>query len=105
MSRNLIHSARVSPLFAIAHGQPQHKIDNDSREERDCQDGRTQPIVESTLSAHPNAPRAPMECEQGVDHRHHSDKSKESGADLSNLIAEVEKANGEAAEDDGEVEP
>lgn len=101
----MFESPRTHPLFAIAHGQPQHKVDNDRREQRNCQDRRTQPIVESTLSAHADAPRAPVECEERIYHGHHSNEGKESSADLSNLIAEVEKANREAAEDDGEVEP
>lgn len=46
-----------------------------------------------------------MERKQCVDHSHHSDDGKQTSADLPNLVAEVEKADGEAAEDDGEVEP
>ncbi len=46
-----------------------------------------------------------MERKQSVDHGHHGNKGKQTSRDLANLIAEVEKANGEAAEDDREVEP
>jgi hypothetical protein len=46
-----------------------------------------------------------MECEEGVDHGHHSNEREESSANLSDLVAEVEEADCETAEDDGEVEP
>jgi hypothetical protein len=40
-----------------------------------------------------------------VDHGAHGDQGKEAGGDAANGVAEVEKADGEPAEDDGEVEP
>jgi hypothetical protein len=46
-----------------------------------------------------------VECEQRIYHGHHGDEGEEASADLSDLIAKVEKANCETAEDDGEVEP
>lgn len=46
-----------------------------------------------------------MECDKRVDHGHQGDECEESGADLSDAVAEVKKTDGEAAEDDGEVEP
>jgi hypothetical protein len=46
-----------------------------------------------------------VEGEQGVYHGHHGDESEEASGDLANLVAEVKQADGEAAEDDGEVEP
>jgi hypothetical protein len=95
----------AQPLFAVAHSQPQNKVDNDCSEQRDCQDCRTQAIIEATLSAHADTPRTPVKCEQRVHHSHHSNEGEESSADLSDLVAEVEEADGETAEDDGEVKP
>lgn len=46
-----------------------------------------------------------MECDKRVDHGHQGDECEESSADLSDAVTEVEKTDGEAAEDDGEVEP
>jgi hypothetical protein len=46
-----------------------------------------------------------VECEERVNHGHHGDEGEESGADLSDLVAEVEEADCETAEDDGEVQP
>lgn len=46
-----------------------------------------------------------MERDQRVDHRSHGNQRKEAGGDATDGIAEVEQADGETAEDDGEVEP
>lgn len=46
-----------------------------------------------------------MECDEGVDHGGEGDEGEETGADLADAVAEVEKANGEAAQDYGEVQP
>jgi len=101
-------SVRIRPrlvLLAISHGQPQHEIDNNSGEQRQRKDSRTEPVIETTLAPHPYALRAPMEREQGVDHGHHSDGSKQASTDLADPVTEVEKANGQSSEDDGEVQP
>jgi hypothetical protein len=97
----------IQPLFAIvvAHGHPQDEVDNDRGKQRDRQNGRAQTVIESSLSAHADAPRAPVESEQGVHHSHHSNDGEQTGADLADLVAEVEKTDRESAEDDGEVEP
>jgi hypothetical protein len=46
-----------------------------------------------------------MERKQRVNHSHHGDDGEQAGADFPNLVAKVEQPDGEAAEDDGEVEP
>jgi hypothetical protein len=46
-----------------------------------------------------------MERKQRVRHSHHSDDGEESGANLADLVAKVEEPDGQAAKDDGEVEP
>lgn len=46
-----------------------------------------------------------MISDQSVDHGGHGDGGKQAGADATDAIAEVEEADGQAAEDDGEVEP
>lgn len=46
-----------------------------------------------------------MEGNEGVGHGGHGDEGEEPSGDLTDLVAEVEEADGEAAEDDGEVEP
>jgi len=83
----------------------QDKIHNNGRKQGNRQHRRTQSIIEPTLSPHPNALRPPMEGEEGIQHRGHGNQSEQPGADLSDLVAEIEKADSETAEDDGEVEP
>lgn len=42
---------------------------------------------------------------QGVNHGEHGHAGEEEGRDEGGPVAEVEHANGQRAEDDGEVEP
>jgi len=46
-----------------------------------------------------------VESDESVDHGGQGDEREEAGADLADAVAEVEQADGQAAEDDGEVEP
>jgi len=46
-----------------------------------------------------------MERHQGIQHGRHGDDSKKARTNLADLVAEVEEPDGQAAEDDGEVEP
>lgn len=46
-----------------------------------------------------------MERKQRIHHRQHRDAREQHGADLAGAITKVQQANGQGAEDDGEVEP
>ena len=46
-----------------------------------------------------------MKRRQSVYHRRHSDECKQAGGDAADGVTEIEEADGETAEDDGEVEP
>ena len=46
-----------------------------------------------------------MESDERVDHCGQRYEREQAGADLADAVAEVEQADGQAAEDDGEVEP
>ena len=46
-----------------------------------------------------------MERKQRIQHGSHSDECEQACTDLTDFIAEVEEANGETTQDDGEVEP
>lgn len=46
-----------------------------------------------------------MERRQRIDHGRHGDEGEQAGGNAADLVAEVEQADGEPAEDDGEVEP
>lgn len=92
-------------MLLIAHCQSQHEVDNDGGKQGNGQNSGTQPVVEAALAPKSYAPCAPVEGEESVDHSHHGNEGEEAGGNLANLVAEVEQANREAAEDDGEVEP
>ena len=86
-------------------GDSQDKVDNNGSQQRNSQDGGAKAIVEATLAPHADTLCAPVEGEEGVDHRGHCDEGEEAGRDLANLVAKVEQADGQTAEDDGEVQP
>ena len=94
-----------SLLRTSSSSDPQDKVDNDRKQQSNCKHRRAKAIIESTLPSHTDALRAPVECDERVDHGHQGDECEESSADLSDAVTEVEKADSEAAEDDGEVEP
>lgn len=84
----------VSLMVARRTRYPQHEIHNNSCQQRNCQHSRSNSVVEAALAPLPYALRSPVECEQCIDHGRHGDEGKQSGTDLANFIAEVEKADG-----------
>jgi hypothetical protein len=46
-----------------------------------------------------------VESKQGIHHGSDGHKRKQASADLADAVTKVEEADGQAAEDDGEVEP
>lgn len=46
-----------------------------------------------------------MERDQGVDHGRHGDDGEQAGGDAADAVAEIQQTDGQAAQDDGEVEP
>lgn len=46
-----------------------------------------------------------MKCDQRIDHSSHGDEGEEGGRDPADTITKIEQADGEAAQDDGEVKP
>jgi len=100
-----LSSFTVSLLRASSPREPQHKVNNDSKQQRNSQHGRAKAIVEAALPSHADALRPPVESDERVDHCGQRDEGEQAGADLADAVAEVEQADGQAAEDDGEVEP
>lgn len=86
-------------------GDPQHEVDDDGQQQNDGQDRGAEAVVEPGLPPHPYRPRPPVVREQGVHHGEHGDAGEEEGRDEGDAVAKVEHADGEGAEDDGEVEP
>jgi pyruvate/2-oxoacid:ferredoxin oxidoreductase alpha subunit len=92
------------PLLAIHH-HPEHKIHYHRRKKANGQHRRSKPIIKPGLPALPNTARAPMEHIQAVHHSAHGNQREDAGGNLPDSVAEVKKADGEAAEDNREVEP
>ena len=100
------HPASPLPHQMSCPRNPQHKIDHDRPGKHHRQHRRTEPIVKAPLASEPYAPRPPMERDKRIDHAPHRHECEQAGADARRGVgAKVEQTDGEAAEDDGEVEP
>lgn len=84
---------------------PEDKVDNDGQQQDDGQEGRTKAVVEAGLSTHSDGFRTPVIGDQSIYHRKHRNAREKKGADERGAVTEVEHADGEGTEDDGEVEP
>lgn len=91
--------------LAIRVNDPQNKVDHDCEQKHNGQHGRTEAVIETSLAPLPYALGTPMVGRQGVNHGEHGHAGEEEGRDEGGPVAEVEHANGQRAEDDGEVEP
>jgi hypothetical protein len=92
-------------LLTPSPSNPQNKVDNNRQQQRNSQHCGTKAIIKAALASHADALRAPVESDKSVDHGRQRDEREEAGADLADAVTEVEQADGQAAEDDGEVEP
>ncbi|GMG03417.1 unnamed protein product [Aspergillus oryzae] len=84
---------------------PEDKVNDDGRQQGEGQDGGTETVVDAALAAFADAGCAPVEGAEGVDHGRHGDDGEETGGDTTDAVTEVQETDGQAAQDDGEVEP
>ena len=84
---------------------PQHKVHHHRQQQHDGQERRAEPVVEAGLAPDPYALGPPVVRHEGVYHGRHGDAREEEGGDEGGPVAKVQHADGERAEDDGEVEP
>lgn len=106
MSLNLPIDLRLHiTSHTLIRSHTQDKVDDDGSKQGESQHGRAEAVVEAALAALADAFGAPVEGDEGVYHGSHGDEGEEASADLADLVAKVEQADGQAAEDDGEVEP
>ncbi|KAG9533319.1 hypothetical protein KCU93_g160, partial [Aureobasidium melanogenum] len=96
---------KFSLVAATSSGDTEHKVDNDSGQQGNGQNSRTEAVVETALTSQTNALCPPVESDQGIDHSGHGNQSEETSGDLTDLVAKVEETDGETAQDDGEVQP
>lgn len=84
---------------------PQDKVDRHGKQQDDSQEGRTEPVIEARLSSHSYRLCPPMVCYESVYHGCHGDAREQERRDEGGPVAEVEHADGQRAQDDGEIEP
>lgn len=84
---------------------PQHEVDDDGQQEDDGEHGGPETVIKPCLPPHSYRLRSPVVRHQRIDHGQHGHAGEEEGRDEGGPVAEVEHADGEGAEDDGEVEP
>lgn len=97
------HRSRLLLLRRVRN--PQHKVNHHRKKQNDSQEGRTKPVIETSLAPHPYRLRPPMVRYEGVYHGGHSDAGEQKGRDKCRAVTEIQHADGQGAEDDGEVEP
>ena len=95
----------LPPSLLLATAQPQDDVHDDGGEKKDGKDRGTKAVVKASLTSLTNASGTPMESEQGVEHGDHGHEGEETGADPTDIVTKVEQADGETAQDDGEVQP
>lgn len=83
----------------------QDEVDNDSSQQGNGQNSRAKSVVESALTATANTLRSPVKCDDCVDHGGHGDEGEETGRNATDAVTEVQQADGQTAQDDGEVQP
>ncbi len=75
-----------------------------------CQQGQRQhggsdSVIETALASDPDTLCSPVEGGQRIYHGRHGDKCEQPSRYAADLVAKVEEADGQTAQDDGEVEP
>jgi len=96
----------VLPLFLLRGVcDAEDEVDDDGQQQDNGEEGRAEEVVEAGLAAQADGAGAPMVCEQGVDHGGHGNDGEEEGGDEGRAVAKVQHADGERAQDDGEVQP
>lgn len=85
--------------------EAEEEVDNHRQNKGNTQEGGPQTIIKVPLSPPTNRLCTPVVGHQGVDHAAESDKGEEEGTYAADFVAEVKKANGKTAQDNGEIQP
>jgi hypothetical protein len=84
---------------------PEDKVDDHRQEQDDGEERGAEAIIEAGLAAQADGPRAPVVREQRIDHGGHRHDGEHEGGDEGRAVPEVQHADGQSAEDHGEVQP
>ncbi len=99
------NSLMLAMLFLVRVHDAEDKVDNDSQQKDNGQDRGAEAVIKASLAPHAYRLGTPVVGDEGVDHGEHGDAGEEKGGDEGDPVAKVEHANGQGADDDGEVEP
>lgn len=92
-------------MLIISLLDPEHKVHHHRRQQRQRQNCRPKAIVNPRLPSLPNTLRPPVESDQGIDHGCHCDEREQTGGDPTDTVPEVQKSNGQPAQDHCEIQP
>ena len=92
-------------LLPLCLCNPQHEIYNYCSTQCYSKHSRPVSIIEPTLPSQPYALCSPVERCQCINHSTHRNQGEETSTYSPDIVTEIEKTNGEAAEDDGKIEP
>jgi hypothetical protein len=92
-------------VITTSSSNTEDKVDDNSGQQSNSQNGRTEAIVETALTSHTDALCSPVEGDECVDHGGHGNQGEQTSRDLTDLVTEVEETDCKTAQDDGEVEP
>ena len=95
--------AVASVQLVVLHTQS--KVDHDSRQQGNGQNGWSKPVIKTTLTSAPNTLCSPVEGDDGVNHGRHCDDGEEGSGYATDSVAKIEQADSQTAEDDGEIQP
>lgn len=75
----------------------QNEVNNNGAEQSNSQNRGSNSVVESTLSSHTDTSGSPVEREESVYHRSHSNQREQAGGDSSDVVTEIEETDGQTA--------
>jgi len=83
--------------------KPQEKVDDDSDEQCNAQDGRPEAIIIGSTTTATDGRGSPVVGIQSVDHHGHGNGRKHGSTNPSNLVPKVEQTDSKSTEDNSEV--
>jgi len=86
-------------------GEAEDEVDDDGDQESNAENRGADSVVIWAAAASTNVICTPVVCPESIRHDGDSDHREHGSTDLSDLVTEVEKTDGQTTEDDGEVQP
>lgn len=104
-----IHYHPLYPLLLlrilVRINDSEDKIDDDGKEEANHKSSRAKSIIETSLSSTSYLPRSPVICVKRIASPQHSNDDEPQRRPKPSIVTEVQHADTEGTEDDGEIQP